>query len=233
MFQSRSWLRYIKYTLRVLRVPLSTFSILLYFSPYALADFLEQLDVNEKDGVYHIHISAQIKASEEHVRHVLTDYDHIYRLSDSVIESEVLKSPVDGHVQVRSLVLCCTPIFCRDVIRVDDISTLESGDLQAVIMPKKSDFRSGKAVWKMTADGQNTQLSYIATIEPDFFIPPLLGTRMVINNMRNQFKETFYRIERIARINEARDWDNDFKVIKTVRRSEDQPCNKGLVSCLQ
>lgn len=234
MFQLCSWLRYLSYIFQVARLTLSAFSALLCLSSYATAaDFLEQVNVSEKDGVYHIRISAQIAASEEHVRQVLTDYAHVYRLSDSVLESEVLQSPVNGHVQVRSLVLCCTSIFCRDVVRVDDISTLKSGNLQAVIVPDKSDFRSGKAVWEIVPDGQNTQLSYSATIEPDFFIPPLLGTRMVINNMREEFKTTFYRIEHIARINEARQLDNDFTLTNADRRSEGKPCNSELTTSLQ
>ena len=234
MFQLCSRLRYITYLFQVLRLPLCTFSALLCLSSYAVADgFLEQVNVTEEDGIYHIHISAKIAASEQHVRQVLTDYVHIYRLSDSVIESEVLESPVDGHVQVRSLVLCCTPIFCRDAVRVDDISELESGNLQAVIIPDKSDFRSGKAVWEIVPDGKNTQLTYIATIEPDFFIPPLLGTRMVINNMREEFKTTFYRIEHIARVNEERQWDDDFTLTSAIRRAEGEPCNNELITSLQ
>ena len=233
MFQLCSWLRAITHTIQVFRAPLTAFSALLCISSYSVAGYLEKVDVTEKDGVYYISISTQITASEEHVRQVLTDYVHVYRLSDSVIESEVLESSTDGHVQVRSLVLCCTPIFCRDVVRVDDISVLESGNLQAVIIPEKSDFRSGKAIWEIVPDGHNTQLSYKATIEPDFFIPPLLGTRMVINNMRNEFKTTFYRIEHIARINEARQWDDDFKLTKEDRNTEGKPCNNELFTSLQ
>ena len=231
MFQLYSCLRYFSVILKVLRVPLSTFSALLYLSS-ASADFIEQVDVTERDGVYHIHISAVIAASEEHVRQVLTDYIHVYRLSDSVIESEVLESPIAGHVQVRSLVLCCTPVFCRDVVRVDDISMLDSGELQAIIIPQQSDFRSGKAIWKIIADGQQTQLSYTATIEPDFFIPPLLGTEMVINNMRKEFKTTFNRIEHISRINEARQWDENFSLTTAVKQSKGEPCNNEFVTGL-
>ena len=232
MFQLYSCLRYFSVILKVLRVPLSTFSALLYLSS-ASADFTEQFDVTERDGVYHIHISAVIAASEEHVRQVLTDYIHVYRLSDSVIESQVLESPIAGHVQVRSLVLCCTPVFCRDVVRVDDISVLDSGELQAVIIPEQSDFRSGKAIWKIIADGQQTQLSYTATIEPDFFIPPLLGTEMVINNMRKEFKTTFYRIEHISRVNEARQWSENFSLMTATRQSEGEPCNNELATRLK
>lgn len=231
MFQLYGWLRYIAPIPKALRIPLSAFSALFYLSS-ASADFSGQVNVTEQDGIYHIHISEVIAASEDQVRQVLTDYAHLYRLSDSVIESEVLESPIEGHVQVRSLVLCCTPIFCRDVVRVDDISVLKSGELQAVIIPEKSDFRSGRATWKMIPDGQQTRLSYIATIEPDFFIPPLVGTDMVINNMRKEFTTTFNRIEHISRINEARQWDENFRMTTAVKQSKGEPCNNEFVTGL-
>ena len=52
-----------------------------YFSPHNIVVF-------EQDGIYHINVTTELAASEEHVRQVLTDYVHIYRLSDSIIEND-------------------------------------------------------------------------------------------------------------------------------------------------
>lgn len=227
------WLRAHLHTYQVIRFYLFAILLPMCIQFHAFAGSLDEVIVFEKDGVYHINVTAEIAATEEHVRQVLTDYEHVYRLNDSVIESKVLESSIDGKVQVQSLVLCCTTLFCREATRVDEISELESGDLQAVIIPEQSDFRSGTAVWEITPMGENTRLTYIASIEPDFFIPPVLGTQMVINNMRNEFKTTFYRIENIARINEAREWDEDFMFTNISQRTGDDPCNIELITSLQ
>ena len=209
MFQLCCCLAFYLPFFRLIRLFLFAFSVFLCVNNTAFSVEIDDIVVDEKDGVYNIIISVNIAAKEEYVRQVLTDYIHVYRLSDSVIESKVLESSGDGKVRVQSLVLFCTTIFCREVMRVDEISVLKSGDLQAVIIPEQSDFSSGTAVWKIAPMGHSTRLTYIANIGPDFFIPPVLGRQMVIDNMRDEFATMFCRIELIASINEARELRGD------------------------
>jgi len=227
------WLRVHIHSYQVSRFCLFALSLSLFTLLPAFADPLDEASMFEKDGIYHIYITAEIAADEEHIRRVLTDYVHVYRLSDSIIESRVLESPDDGKQQVLTRVLCCIPLFCREVTRVDEVNILDSGDLQAVIIPEQSDFSSGTSKWQITSMGDCTRLTYIATIEPDFFIPPILGTQIVINNMRDEFKKTFSRIEHIARINEAREWEDDFIFVNVDRITVEEPCNDELMTSLQ
>jgi len=190
---------------------------------------LDDVVIFEKDGVYHISITAEIAASEEHVRQVLTDYVHIYRLSDSIIESQVIESSVDEKTLVETVIRCDFPVVCKEVTLVEEVSTLASGNLQTVILPEKSDFSFGQAVWTTAANGEKTQLTYQASIEPDFFIPPILGPQMVVANMRNEYKTALYRIEHIARINEAREWDEDFAFVRIDDNADGEPCSNELI----
>lgn len=235
MFPLCSWSRVLTINIQMSRHPLPTFLILLCATFHASTEpyTVDDIAVYEKDGVYHINITADIAAPPDHVRQVLTDYVHIYRLSDSIIESSVLQSSRDGKTQVKTLALCCTALFCKEVTRVEEVRILASGNLQSKILPEQSDFISGEALWKIKAVGERTQLSYQASIEPDFFIPPILGTRMVINNMRKEFNATFNRIGHIARINEAREWDNDFSFVRVIRPPDDGPCKNEILTSLQ
>ena len=212
---------------QVLRSFLLAFALLLY-SQYGIADsFLGDVDVYEKNGIYHIRIASEIDAGADYVRHVLTDYIHIYRLSDSIVASKMLAPSADNRAQVETTVLCCTSIFCREVTRVEEVSILVSGNIRTKIIPEKSDFRSGDAFWKITPLKQKTKLSYQATLEPDFFIPPLLGTRLVVKNLREQFSNTFERIQHIARINEKREWDDDHQFTKNKQCKNGVPCRNA------
>lgn len=187
---------------RLIWLFLIVFLLLLRIQSSVFALDMHEVLVSENEGVYRIDVSGSIDASEEYVRQVLTDYEHVYRLNYSIIESKVFESPVEGNVRVRSRLLYCTSVICVEVERVDDISTLESGDLLAVIVPEKSDFISGRAMWKISAMGDRTWLVYSASIEPSFFILPILGENMVIKNIRNELRSVFFRIEQIARIKE-------------------------------
>lgn len=199
---------------------------LLLGSKYGIAaNFLDEVDISEQDGIYYISISTEIQASEKYVRNVLTDYIHLYRLSDSIVESKVLAPTADNKAQVETTVLCCLPLFCKEVTRVEVVSILDSGNLHTKIVPDKSDFISGEATWEISPMGQTTRLSYRATLEPDFFVPPILGTRMVIRNLREQFDSTFYRIQHIASINESREWNENYEFVYSEPCGSKQTCS--------
>lgn len=186
-------------------------------------NFIDDVTVFEDDGVYHIKVSSEIDADEHSVRDVLTDYVHIYRLSDSIIESKVIDTE-SGITQVETQVLCCIPVFCKEVTRVEEVNNFATGNIHTRIIPGKSDFRSGHATWNIKPDGNVTRLSYSATLEPDFFIPPIVGTRMVIDNLRKEFSTTISRIQHIARVNEEREWDEAFNFSR-LEDDTDEPCN--------
>ncbi len=203
------------------------------FQPLSvLAYELNNSVVTEENGIFHIKISAIINAPDKHVRQALSDYTHIYRLSPSIIESEVLPSSKKGEIQVKTKLLYCNSVFCRKVERVDSVSTLPSGDLQAEIVPELSEFRSGQAIWKITPMGDRSGLVYEASIEPDFYIPPFIGTFVVKNSLEDEFITTFDRVERIARFNAKGGMDEEHSLEKVMLDGTKQPCNKNLSACL-
>lgn len=217
----------------VVRFCLLVIFLLVFTRTSALAYDLADISVTQSNGIYHINISADIDATAHYVRQVITDYPHAYRINNAIIESEVLDSAIKGNIRVRAKLLLCVPLFCQEAERVDEVTTLASGHIQAVIVPQKSDFRSGKALWKIIPDGQRTRLVYLASIEPDFFIPPLIGPRMVIDNMREQFKSTFQRINQVAAIREEREWDEVYGVAEFARRIKKTPCKPAQKTKLQ
>ncbi len=224
MFYAYGWLIFYFNFFRVINYLFITFLIILHAHSNAFAGDIDELRVTEEEGIYQIAVSAQIDATEKHVRRVITDYAHAYRINRSIIESEVLESSVAGNIRVRARVLACIPLFCLEAERVDEVSTLKSGNIMAVIVPEKSDFHSGKALWKIIPDGDKTQLIYLANIEPNFFIPPVIGTQLVIDNMRDQFTATFSRIEQVARINQEREWNDNYNVSLVASRVKNLPC---------
>lgn len=161
---------------------------------------LTVLQVTEKRGVYNMKMVMMVDAPAEYVRAVLTDYTRIYRLNPSIIASEMLPSPEAGVTRVKTVMTGCVAFFCRDVGRVEDVRELASGDLQAVIVPELSNLRSGAAEWNIRPAGERTKVTYQAHMEPDFFIPPLIGSYFVKQNIRKELITSFARIECVAKI---------------------------------
>jgi hypothetical protein len=166
----------------------------------AAAGDLRELQVTHKQGVYQMKMAAMVEAPAEYVRDVLTDYARIYRLNPSITESEVLPSPDAGVARVKTVMTGCVAFFCREVGRVEDVRELASGDLHAVIVPELSNLRSGSAKWSFEPVGEQTLVTYQADMEPDFFIPPLIGSFFVKQNIRSELTTSFARIECVAQI---------------------------------
>ena len=217
-------------------IRLAVIFCVLYLTETTLANnSTRQIQVTEANGIYTIKVSQELGVDAHYVHDVLTDVMHVYRLNPSIIESEILGSDGDNGVRIRTKLLCCLPVFCREVERVDVISLLASGEIQAELIPELSDFESGHAVWKITPlDDNRTHLSYEATIEPGFFIPPVIGVQVVKKNLNEEFGVTFDRIERIAGINAERDWHHEVHSTQLALRSPgSKPCDKSLRANLQ
>ena len=175
-----------------------------------LANEITEITVTEKDGFYYIKASVILYAPVKYVQAVLTDYVHIYRLNPSIVESEILPSPDENITRVRTKVIGCVVSYCTEIERVDDVRVLASGDIQAEIVPESSQFKSGVALWQIQSMGDNTRLTYLAEMEPDFFIPPLIGISIVKDKIQSEIIVSFTSLERIASIQAERDWDPDW-----------------------
>lgn len=215
------------------RSTLVVLSLMLCLPIYAqMLDFTEA-EVTEENGVFRIKVSAIIESPPDYIRYILADSAHIYRLSPSIIESEVLPSSTADEKQVRTKLLCCTSLFCREVERVDIVRMLKSGDFEAEIIPTLSEFKSGKASWKITPMDDASHVVYEAYLEPDFFIPPVVGTHLVKQHLLEEFTTTFIRIERIASFNAQRDKSAEYMLVDAAMKTLKPPCKQNTSASLQ
>jgi hypothetical protein len=142
---------------------------------------IEQFDISKRDRIYYIDMRFSVAAPADEVVAVLTDYSNPNRLNPDVKAQDVL-SVHGGVSRVLTEVRSCLFIFCRDITIVQDV-TVESTTIRADIVPGISDFRSGSMRWSVTNMSDNmSMVEYTAVMEPDVFIPPLIG-RTLIHNM--------------------------------------------------
>ena len=179
-------------------------------STAVLANDIAEFEVTEEEGVFYINASVVVNAPAEYVRAVLTDYVHIYRLNPSIVESEILASQDSDVARIRTKVIGCAISYCEEIGRVEDVRILASGDIQAEIVPEYSQFKSGVTLWQIRSMGEDSRLTYHAEMEPDFFIPPIIGNSIVKAKLREEIMISFTRLEKIAIIQSERDWNPDW-----------------------
>jgi Polyketide cyclase / dehydrase and lipid transport len=186
-------------------------ALLLVYSGFLCAEQdIHEVEVTEQGGVYHINASVVINAEAEYVHQVLVDFVHIYRLNPSIIESDVLDTKDGQNTDVRTRVLGCAGYFCQELERVEKVRQLPSGDLVAEIVPEKSEFRSGKTVWHIEPMGERSRIVYESEMEPDFYIPPVVGKFMAKKSIHTEITTSFQNLEKIANVLAERDWNSDF-----------------------
>ena len=186
-----------------------------------------EIEINEQSGVYQIKVVALIAAPANYVRYVLTDYKHIYRLNPSIIESEVLEQNDDGSVSVRTKVIGCAAYFCEELDRVEKVRMLPSGDLHAEIIPELSQFKSGQTHWQIKSMGDYCEVTYLSDMEPDIYIPPVVGKFLIKKSIREGMHTSFTNLENISSVLAEREWLNNDQVI--TEDNSNTPCNDCLI----
>jgi len=169
------------------------------FTP-AEASNLFSIEISEHSGNYRVRMATLIHAPARDVSSVLTDYRHIYRLNPAITESEILPSPQNGAVRVKTRIKGCIFFFCRNIDRLEEVREVETGHLQAVIIPEQSDFSSGSADWRIQQVGNESKIIYEAQVTPAFFIPPIIGNYFVKRTFADAVITSFAKLECIARI---------------------------------
>jgi len=151
-------------------------------------------DVVREDARYHVAFDVLLDAPTERVWQRLTDYDHLDRLSDTVVETRVLTS--EGNKRRVLIVLRpCVLIFCRRIQRTVDVTLLPDGQILSLADPTNSDFRFSLERWQVQAEGQRTRLRYWAEFEPNFFMPSLLGAWLIRSTIVRELNTTAARLE--------------------------------------
>lgn len=205
-------------------------SCLAVWKAYALD--ISELQVYENGGIYYIELAAVIDAPAEYVHRVLTDYVHMHRIHPSITESNILTSPGNGLVRVRTRIVDCILIFCMTLDRVEDVSEISPFNLHTVIVPSLSNFRSGEADWNTEEMNGRCRVAYKARMEPSFAIFPIIGPFLIREKLRGEMVSSLKRIECIAKLEEQLDW-NPHLDASTVDADTlcSQPCDSGKDRC--
>jgi hypothetical protein len=151
----------------------------------AMALDIDDLHITKQGRAYQVQMTFGVAAPVNQVMAVLTDYGFPDRLNPKVTKKEVI-SRQRGITRVRTEIRSCVFFFCKDVVLTQDV-TVVADTIQANIVPDESDFRSGYFRWSVSSsDNGGSHIGFEAVMEPDFFIPPLIGGFFVRKRLRQE-----------------------------------------------
>ena len=144
---------------------------------------------------YSLSVTALIDAPIDIVYQAITDFDNLAAINPAIEDSQLLATPNAETQRVRSVIKVCILVFCKRIEQVQDVTKKEGYVIEAVVLPARSDFRSGFARWQLTAHGASTELLFTNTFEPDFWVPPVIGPWLIKRKLISEVAETAMYIE--------------------------------------
>lgn len=165
------------------------------------AAMIDDFDVDKKHGRYMLVADARLDATPESIYAVLTDYDDnaFGRIAAVYKESRYLEPAADGTPIVYTRMEGCLLRKCMSLRRTERLETRKPYHIKSTAIPEASNFKYATSEWDLERDGDGTKLRYILEIEPDFFIPPLVGSWYVKRSLSQGGMRALTRIERLAR----------------------------------
>lgn len=169
----------------------------LFFSPSAKAANITSSSAEYKNDRFIIKVVGVVSASPEHVFGILTDYNNLTQITPKIIESKIIKT--DGDVTiVKTVAEGCVWFFCKKITNVQTTTSTLEEYIQSITIPSQSNLKFGKMVWNIKKVKSGTEIEYYAEIDPDFFVPPLIGSYFIKNSMLEEAKAFVDSVEKLA-----------------------------------
>lgn len=158
--------------------------------------------VRHEAGVYRLSVTASIDAPLATVYRSITDYDNLAAINPSIVASRAFATDDPRTHRVRSVIEVCILVFCKQVVQMQRVVQVNSRTIEAVMLPEGSDFRAGFARWEFGGDGVTTELHFSEELEPDFWVPPVIGPWLIERKLIREVTETVRYIEQLDRLQE-------------------------------
>ena len=146
---------------------------------------VREATVGHQGNRYSVRVEADVDASSETLLGLLTDFEHLDRIDETIVASERLYQTADGAERVRFQVRTCILFFCFHLTQEADFRIDARDTLIGNIDPHASDLDYGFVSWQLDqAHDGRTDLVFRAEFEPDFWIPPFIGPWLLERRLR-------------------------------------------------
>jgi hypothetical protein len=159
---------------------------------------IESINVDHEGKIYSLHAETLLDASPEAIAAVLLDYERFGRISSVYKEYGYLDPLPDGTPVVFTRMEGCLLFYCKSMTRVERLEAASPGHIRTVTLPDRSDFKRSISEWTFKQEAAGTRMIYTLEMEPDFFVPPLIGPPILKRTLRRGGGDAIDRIERLA-----------------------------------
>jgi ribosome-associated toxin RatA of RatAB toxin-antitoxin module len=149
--------------------------------------------------MFEITATGFVRATQRQAWNVLTDYDRLHEFVPDLQSSTLLSR--DGRVAVVEQHSHAVFLFLSQSVHLV-VRITEQPDSIIDVSLIDGDMKSYSAHWELmpaTEEGvPGTRVNFAGTMEPDFFVPPLIGNAIVQVNVKKMVEAVLHEIERRA-----------------------------------
>ncbi len=167
-------------------------------SSLASSATIRTLEVSKHGGRYELVADTFLDAPADAIFAVLIDYDRFDRISSVYKESGFMEPAPDGTPIVYTRMAGCMLFYCMNMRLVSRLEMEEPKYIRATTLPDRSDFTYALAEWLLEPEASGTHLTYRLEMEPDFWVPPIIGPWVLKRTLRRGGGAAVQRIERLA-----------------------------------
>lgn len=165
--------------------------------PVAAAE-LRSVLVDRDDGRYLLRSETLMDTTQKEIYDVLTDYELFTKFTSAIEESRNLEPDEHGRPQFYTRMEGCVLFFCITFERYGHLELTPHSLIQATVDPGKSDFKHSVESWELIEEEEGTLLIYEFEVEPDFWVPPVVGPFYIRRALKSGAVDAVQRIEDLA-----------------------------------
>lgn len=170
--------------------------------PGASAYQLGRVDVHREAARYHVALEVQLDVPATAAYAAFADARQLPAINPAVKIARLMQGAPVGASRIYTDIRVCISFFCRHLEQVQDMRYAphaHGGAISARVIPELSNLRFGEARWTLDDCAGRTCLNFAATLEPGFWVPPLIGPWLMQRKLREEAMQTSAGIERVAR----------------------------------
>jgi len=159
---------------------------------------LEEVVVERVDGRYELRSETVFDAGPDDLYRVLTDYDQFVKFTSAFTVSKNLPPDDEGRPRFYNEMEGCVLFFCVTFKRHGHLELTPQHHIRAVVDPATSDFEFSQEEWSLTTEGGRTRMVYTFSMEPSFWVPPVIGPFYIRRALRSGAVRAVDGIEALA-----------------------------------
>jgi len=169
---------------------------------------IERSEARYADKRYEYELVATIDAPIDRVTAILRDYEHYPDLDARILTAKVLERTSSDVLTLSTTLRACFGPICRNVRRVERVEESPEG-LAAIADPSRSDVRFGETRTVLSTVGTRTKVTYHTSITPGFWVPAIVGRRLMLSTLESATTDLFMNVEMRAKSADAVDLAGD------------------------